>query len=152
MSDLVLQIVLVYLDDLLVFSLTLTDHLVRLEMVFKRLRETGLKVKVEKCYFLQPEVRFLGHQVSAQGIGTDPDKIVAIRKWPVPSTVKELLSFLGFCSYYPRYVEGFPKIAGPLHDVIHGCLQDSSSTGLIDYSGWPGHHSVCKHLSFLRKN
>lgn len=78
MSDLVLQIVLVYLDDLLVFSSTLSNNLVRLETVLKRLRETELKVKIEKCHFLQQEVRFTGHQVSAQGIGTDPDKISAV--------------------------------------------------------------------------
>lgn len=74
MSDLAFQIVLIYLDDLLVFSPTFQDHLVRLETVLKRLKETGLKVKVEKCHFLQPKVRFLGHQVSAQGIDTDPEK------------------------------------------------------------------------------
>lgn len=128
MSDLVFQIVLVYLDDLLVFSSTLSEHLVRLETVLKRLRETGLKVKVEKCHFLQPEVRFLGHQVSAEGVGTDPDKISAIRNWPVPSTARELRSFLGLCSYYRRYILGFSQIAGPLHDVVNGCMQDRSGT------------------------
>lgn len=113
MSDLVFQIVLIYLDDLLVFSPTFHDHLARLETVLKRLRETGLKAKMEKCHFLQPEVRFLGHQVSAQGIGTDPDKISAVKQWPVPNNVKELRSFLGFCSYYRRFIKGFSQIAGP---------------------------------------
>ena len=126
MSDLAFQIVLIYLDDLLVFSPTFQDHLLRLETVLKRLRETGLKVKVEKCHFLQPEVRFLGHQVSAQGIGTDPEKISAVKLWPVPSTVKELRSFLGFCSYYRRFIEGFSQIAGPLHDVVTACVKESS--------------------------
>uniref|UniRef100_A0A8P4GS98 Gypsy retrotransposon integrase-like protein 1 n=1 Tax=Dicentrarchus labrax TaxID=13489 RepID=A0A8P4GS98_DICLA len=124
MSDLVFQIVLVYLDDLLVFSPTFQDHLVRLETVLKRLRDTGLKVKVEKCHFLQSEVRFLGHQVSSQGIGTDPDKICAVKLWPIPSTVKELRSFLGFCSYYRRFIEGFSQIAGPLHDVVNTCMKE----------------------------
>lgn len=126
MSDLVFQIVLVYLDDLLVFSSTFSDHLVRLETVLKRLKETGLKVKMEKCHFLQPEVRFLGHQVSAQGIGTDPDKVSAVKQWPIPRTVKELRSFLGFCSYYRRFIEGFSQIAGPLHDVVNVCVRESS--------------------------
>lgn len=126
MSDLVFQIVLIYLDDLLVFSQTFQDHLVRLETVLKRLRETGLKVKMEKCHFLQPEVKFLGHRVSAQGIGTDPDKISAVKMWPIPSTVKELRSFLGFCSYYRRFIEGFSQIAGPLHDVVNACIKESS--------------------------
>ncbi|KAL1256562.1 hypothetical protein QQF64_012107 [Cirrhinus molitorella] len=100
LSDLVFHIALVYLDDLLVYSATFADHLGRLETVFKRLRDTGLKIKVEKCNFLQSEVRFLGHQVSAQGVSTDPDKVSAVKQWPVPSTLKELRSFLGFCSYY----------------------------------------------------
>ena len=126
MSDLAFQIVLVYLDDLLVFSPTFQDHLVRLETVLRRLRETGLKVKVEKCHFLQPEVRFLGHQVSARGISTDPEKINAVKMWPTPSTVKELRSFLGFCSYYRRFIEGFSQIAGPLHDVVTACVKESS--------------------------
>ncbi len=126
MSDLVLQIVLIYLDDLLVYSSTFHEHMVRLETVFKRLRETGLKIKIEKCHFLQPEVRFLGHQVSAQGVSTDPDKISAVQEWPVPSTLKELRSFLGFCSYYRRFIEGFSQIAGPLHDVVNVCLRETS--------------------------
>ncbi len=126
MSDLVFQIVLIYLDDLLVYSSTFHEHLVRLETVFKRLRETGLKIKIEKCHFLQPEVRFLGHQVSAQGVSTDPGKISAVWEWPVPSTLKELRSFLGFCSYYRRFIEGFSQIAGPLHDVVNVCLRETS--------------------------
>lgn len=95
MSDLVFQVVLVYLDDLLVYSSTFQDHLVRLETVLKRLRETGLKLKIEKCHFLQSEVKFLGHQVSSEGVHTDPDKISVVREWPVPNTPKELRSFLG---------------------------------------------------------
>lgn len=126
MNDPVFQIVLIYLDDLLVFLPTFQDHLVRLETVLKRLRETGLKVKMERCHFLQSEVRFLGHQVSAQDIGTDPVKISAVQTWQIPTTVKELSSFLGFCSYYRRFTEGFSKIAGPLHDVVTACNKETS--------------------------
>ncbi len=79
MSDLMFQIVLIYLDDLLLYSSTFHKHLVHIETVFKRLRETGLKIKIEKCHFLQPEVRFLGNQVSSQGMSTDPDKMSAVR-------------------------------------------------------------------------
>lgn len=98
MSDLVFQIVLIFLDDLLVFSATFQDHLVQLETALTRLRETGLKVKREKCHFLQSKVKFLGYTVSGKGISIDPDKITAVQQWPNPSTVKELRSFLGFCS------------------------------------------------------
>ncbi|KAI3351186.1 hypothetical protein L3Q82_005611 [Scortum barcoo] len=117
MSDLIFQILLVYLDDILVFSETFEQHLERLETVFKRLAETGLKIKLQKCAFLQQSVKFLGHQVSAEGVGTDPSKISAVKDWRVPTTAKELQSFLGFCSYYRRFICGFSQIAGPLHDL-----------------------------------
>ncbi len=91
-----------------------------------RLREVGLKVKVEKCHFLQSEVEFLGHMVSAQGVSTDPDKVSAVKQWPVPNTLKELRSFLGFCSYYRRLIEGFSKVAGPLQDVVNTCVHQGS--------------------------
>lgn len=122
MSDLVFQMVLVYLDDLLVYSSTFERHLVRLETVLQRLREARLKVKVEKCHFLQSEVKFLGHVVSAQGVSTDPDKVSAVKQWPVPDTLKELQSFLEFCSYYRRFIEGFSRVAGLLHDVVNTCV------------------------------
>lgn len=128
MSDLILQIMLVYLDDILVYSSTFEDHLAHLQTVLQRLRETGLKVKVEKCRFLQSSVRFLGHQISAEGIGTDPDKIAAVRQWPVPTTVKELRSFLGFYSYYRRFLHGFSQLAGPLHDLINAWAKEDSPT------------------------
>lgn len=122
MNDLIFQILLVYLDDILLFSETFTSHLERLDIVLKRLQQTGLKVKVEKCHFLQERVTFLGHQISAEGISTDPNKISAVKEWPVPTTLKGLRSFLGFCSYYRRFVQGFSKIAGPLHDLVNMCL------------------------------
>lgn len=80
MGDLIFQIMLVYLDDILVYAPMFPDHLQRLEIVLKRLKETGLKVKPEKCHFLQQEVIFLGHQVSAQGIATDPGKIEVVKE------------------------------------------------------------------------
>lgn len=121
MSDLIFQILLVYLDDILVFSETFEQHLKRLETVLKRLAETGLKVKLQKCAFLQQSVKFLGHQVSAEGVGTDPSKVSAVKNWKVPTTVKELQSFLGFCSYYRRFIRGFSQVAGPLHDLVNKC-------------------------------
>lgn len=127
MNDLIFEIMLVYLDDILVYSPSFESHLERLDIVLKRLKHAGLKLKLGKCHFLQKEVRFLGHQISADGIATDPSKVAAVKEWPVPSTVKELQSFLGLCSYYRRYVEGFSKIAAPLHDAVNQCLNACSS-------------------------
>lgn len=123
MSDLTFQIMLLYLDDILVFSQTFSKDLERLWIVFTSLQETGLKVKVEKCHFLQSTLTFLGHQVSAEGIATDPTKISAVKQMLVPATMKALRSFLGFCGYYRRYFPGFSKIAGPLHDLLDLCLK-----------------------------
>ena len=95
-----LQILLVYLDDIIVYSGTIADHLKRLEQVFQKLREHGLKIEGEKCHFFQSRVKYLGHVVSAEGMATDPAKTEAVLQWPTPRTLKDLRSFLGFASYY----------------------------------------------------
>lgn len=77
-----------------------------------------LKAKLSKCSFFQPEVRYLGHVISANVVSTDPAKVGAVAKWPPPRTVSELWSFLGFASYYRRFVEGFAKLAAPLHRLV----------------------------------
>ncbi|XP_062407933.1 uncharacterized protein LOC134099157 [Sardina pilchardus] len=112
------QTLLLYLDDVIVFSSTVEDHLQRLDSVLTRLHFEGLKVKLEKCCFFRTEVKYLGHVISKDGVATDPDKINAVAKWVRPSTVSELRSFLGFASYYRRFVEGFSQMATPLHRVV----------------------------------
>lgn len=109
---------LLYLDDIVIFSSSFHQHLQRLELVFKRLREHNLKLKLEKCHLFQAEVKYLGHVISASGVATDPDKIRTVLEWKRPSTLTELRSFLGFASYYRRFVEGFARHAGPLHHLV----------------------------------
>lgn len=110
--------VLLYLDDIVVFSSSVEQHLMRLEVVLSRLEQEGLKARLEKCFFFRKEVRYLGHVISSEGVSTDPSKIEVVSKWRRPETPSELRSFLGFASYYRRFVEGFARLAAPLHRLV----------------------------------
>ena len=109
------EVLLVYLDDVIVFAKTIEDELTRLGMVFQRLRQAGLKLKAKKCHLFRESVLYLGHVVSREGVSTDPEKIRAVKEWPTPTSVKDVQSFLGLASYYRRFIEGFANIARPLH-------------------------------------
>ena len=112
------QSLLLYLDDIIIFSTSFSQHLQRLEMVLSRLQQHNLKLKMSKCHFFQREVRYLGHIISPAGVATDPEKTRAVAEWKRPSTVTELRGFLGFASFYRRFVEGFAKHAAPLHRLV----------------------------------
>lgn len=120
MGDMHLKEVLVFLDDLIVFSKTLEEHEARLMKVLDRLKEFGLKLSPEKCSFFQTSVRYLGHVVSRNGVETDPEKIASLKTWPVPQDLRELRSFLGFAGYYRRFVKGYSNIVKPLHGLTSG--------------------------------
>ena len=113
------QTLLLYLDDVVVFSSSIDEHLQRLDAVLSRLRDEGLKAKLEKCCFFRTEVKYLGHIISKEGVATDPEKLSAVSRWAHPKDASELRSFLGFASYYRRYVEGFSKLAAPLHRLVN---------------------------------
>ena len=117
MGDLTSSGVLVYLDDLLVYSNTLEEHLKRLDEVLSRLEKYGLKLNMKKCQFAQTSVKCLGHVVCQDGVKTDPDKIAAVQTWPQPDNVKELKSFLGFAGYYRRFIKDYSRISRPLNDL-----------------------------------
>ncbi len=112
------DLLLIYLDDILVFASSIEEHIKRLEYVFCRLKEHGLKMKPTKCHFFQREVKFLGHVVSENGIFTDPDKTKTVKEWPRPQTERQLRQFLGLAGYYRRFVKGFSQIAAPLHSLL----------------------------------
>ena len=120
MGDLNRKEVLVFIDDLIVFSRTLEEHEARLTEVLKRLREFKLKLSPEKCKFCQTSVKYLGHIVSQSGVETDPAKVEALKTWPRPKTLKELRAFLGFSGYYRRFVQDYSKIVKPLNDLTAG--------------------------------
>ncbi len=120
MGDLILKEVLVFLDDLIVFSDSLEEHERRLLRVLDRLKEYGLKLSPEKCKFFQSSVKYLGHIVSERGVETDPDKISALKTWPIPKILKELKSFLGFSGYYRRFIKHYAALVKPLNDLTRG--------------------------------
>ena len=110
---------LVYLDDIIVMSNTLDEHLNRLNEVFLRIRAAKLKLRPDKCKLLQREVTFLGHVVSANGIAMDANKLAVMRDWPTPQCLREVRAFVGLCAYYRRYVKDFSVLARPLHLLTH---------------------------------
>ena len=102
------------------FSVTFEEHIKRIDAVFSRLYEHGLKSKPSKCEFFKSSVKYLGHVVSENGVETDPDKIKALSEWPVPHNLKTLRSFLGFTGYYRRFTKDYAKRVKPLNDLLVG--------------------------------
>ena len=109
---------LLYLDDVIVIFPDFDSHLQRLEKIFKRLQNTGLKLKLTKCKFLQDQVHYLGHVVSAKGVAADPAKVEAIKKWEPPKNVKFLQAFLETPGYYRQYLHGCATVAKPLTRLL----------------------------------
>ncbi|CAI7738841.1 unnamed protein product [Closterium sp. NIES-53] len=110
--------VVVYLDDILIYSRDMKQHIEHLRCVFEILRREKFYVKLSKSEFALKKVQFLGHMVSAQGVHVDPKKIEAVRTWKTPENVKELHQFLGFANYYNRFVPQYAKIATPLTNLL----------------------------------
>ena len=94
------------------------EHLHWLKAVISKLRAAGLKLKPTKCDLFRQQIGYLGHVSSKEGVSTDPDKIKAVTKWPQPTTVTEVRSFLGFVSYYRRFITNFSKVAKPLNKLL----------------------------------
>ena len=111
LGELHLNWCIIYLDDVIVFSKTPEEHIERLESVFEKISKVGLKLKPSKCEFFRKRINYLGHIVSDKGIETDPKKIEAIVKWPVPRKVHEVRKFLGFTHYYRKFVHKYAQNA-----------------------------------------
>ncbi|VVA38897.1 PREDICTED: reverse mRNAase, partial [Prunus dulcis] len=112
------KFLVVYFDDILIYSHSKEDHLQHLRTIFHMLRQEKLFVNLKKCSFLQDQVLFLGFIVSAAGISADPDKVHAIVNWPLPSTLTETRSFHGLASFYRRFIPSFSTIMAPITDCI----------------------------------
>lgn len=115
--DYLRKFVLIFFDDILIYSSSEEEHIRHLEAVFSLMRVNKLFAKRSKCEFATDRVEYLGHFIQASGISTDPRKVKAVEEWPQPKTVKMLRGFLGLAGYYRRFVKHFGIIARPLHNL-----------------------------------
>lgn len=119
------RICLVYLDDVIVFGKSFEEMVSNLREVFLCLRSANLKVNPKKCTFFERSVKYLGHVISLEGITTDPEKIIAVKDWPIPHNKRHLRSFLGLCSYYRKFIRGFSTLAKPLYGLTENQIKFS---------------------------
>src|SRR4051812_7791041 len=111
--------VIVYIDDILIYSKNEQEHTEHLQQVLQALRQQKLYGTMTKCKFFKESVEYLGHVISKEGIATDPKKVEIIKTWPKLNNLKELQSFLGLCNYYRQFIADYSKISSPLTDLTH---------------------------------
>jgi hypothetical protein len=112
------KFVIVFIDDILIYSKSRKDHEHHLRIVLRRLRAHQLYAKLSKCEFWLEKIAFLGHILTAEGIEVDPSKVEAVSKWKHPSNISEVRSFLGMAGYYRRFIKGFSSIARPMTELL----------------------------------
>jgi hypothetical protein len=110
--------VLAFMDDILIYSATLAEHIQHLHQVFEILQHHKFFLKASKCVFGQQQLEYLGHVISSQGVDTDPSKISDVQKWPEPQSVKQLRGFLGLTGYYRRFIKHYAMISSPLTTLL----------------------------------
>jgi len=112
------KFVVVFIDDILIYSKTEEEHEEHLRLVLQKLREHQLYAKLSKCYFWLKEVSFLGHVISNGRVAVSSKNMADVLKWSPPQTVREIKSFLGMAGYYRRFIEGFYSIAKPMTALL----------------------------------
>jgi hypothetical protein len=110
--------VVIYLDDILIFTRTLEEHRRIVRRVLEKLCSHKLYLKPEKCEFEKESIEYLGLIISHNHVAMDPAKVVGVLEWPVPANLKEVQSFVGFLNFYRRFIQGFAKVVRPLHNLI----------------------------------
>src|SRR5687768_333512 len=112
------KFVIVYVDDILIYSKTFTEHLKHLEKVLQALQKARIKIKLRKCKFAKSEIKYLRHILGKNGIKPDPGKIEKIKNIKQPTKVKELRAVLGLFNYYRKFIENFSRIAKPMNKLL----------------------------------
>jgi hypothetical protein len=110
--------VVVFINDILVYSRSAEEHTEHLHLALQKLRENRLYAKLSKCEFWMKQVAFLGHIISKGGISVDPRKVQDVLSWNAPISVGDIQSFLGLAGYYRRFIEGFSKITKPMTELL----------------------------------
>lgn len=118
LAPLLRKCVVVFIDDILVYSTNWRDHLEHIRVVFNILDKHQFKVNLSKCSFAQTSLHYLGHIISQEGVATDPEKISAVKSWPTPRSVKDIRSFLGLAGYYRKFVKNFGIMSRPLTSLL----------------------------------
>ena len=146
--------ILIYVDDILIFSPLIEQHLCNICTILKKLQQHWLYAKLSKCKFLKKEVLFLGHHISAEGLKMGPDKIKAILEWPDLTSKTNVLSFLDLVNFYHKHLEHLPEVATPLSDLQRQkslCLGSWSTPCLPaikeSHNWWPNPVPFCSHWS-----
>lgn len=116
--DMLNKWVIVYIDDLLIYSDSFNEHVHHVRSVLQRLIESQLYAKAEKCESHQTSTSFLGYIISSEGVAMDENKVQAVVNWPQPTTIKELQHFLGFANFYRWFIRNFSMIASPLTSML----------------------------------
>ncbi len=124
--------VVIYIDDILIYSGSLEEHAEHLRKVFQRLRDNKLYAKLEKCEFGVMEVDFLGRRITQEGLKMDDHKVKAIVDWEPPKSVPTLRSLLGLASYYRKFIKNFAKIAAPLTNLLKKSVETYEWEGACD--------------------
>ncbi|XP_045468252.1 uncharacterized protein LOC123676417 [Harmonia axyridis] len=128
LKDYIGKICHIYMDDIIIFSETVEQHLADIHTILETLMRDDMKIQLDKCHFFKTEIEFLGHIITPEGIKPNPKKLEAVTKLPIPKTPKEIKSFLGLVGYYRKFIPNFAKIAKPLT----ACLKKEANINIDD--------------------
>ncbi len=135
LQDMLGKFVLVYMDDIIVFSKTEGEHLLHLDMVIRALQRHRFHAKLSKCSFAQSELLFLGHVVGKDGVRVELKKVSIVKNWPVPVNKLQVQSFLGFANYFRKFIQGFAALVYPLRRLSKDSVRfvwDAACQGSFD--------------------